>query len=200
MRLVFLTPILTLALAAPAASAPRLTITPASVAPGGTITLHGKGWPHGASIGVTVTNGGYFSLGPDWHAGPNGRFTKHRKVPTWATPGVRKVTGFVCPKRGACRPVATARFRVAAPAARATIAATVGCGHVDVPGGRAWRILATRISCRAARPVARQCLRGRVSGGWRVAYNPRTDRTTMRSGRRVVSFQLVGGGGCIPSR
>lgn len=74
------------------------------------------------------------------------------------------------------------------------------CGHVDVPGGRAWKILATRITCPPARTAAKQCLRGTVPRGWRVNYNASNDRTTLRSGRRVVSFQLVGGGGCIPVR
>lgn len=80
-------------------------------------------------------------------------------------------------------------------------AATRGCGYVDVPGGRAWKIIATRISCTPARKVARQCLRGTKPYGWRVAYNPDSDRTTLRSRTgQVVSFQLVGGGGCIPVR
>lgn len=79
-------------------------------------------------------------------------------------------------------------------------AASVGCGYVDVPGGRAWKIIATRITCKPARRVARSCLMGTVPAGWTVRYRPANDRTTMRSGRRVVSFQLVGGGGCIPVR
>jgi hypothetical protein len=79
-------------------------------------------------------------------------------------------------------------------------AASVGCGYVDVPGGRAWKIIATRITCKPARRVARSCLMGTVPTGWTVRYRPSNDRTTMRSGRRVVSFQLVGGGGCIPVR
>jgi hypothetical protein len=83
---------------------------------------------------------------------------------------------------------------------------TRACGNVTVAlhpfgEGEAYRIFATAVSCRRARTVAASCVRGR-RGGWLAFSEPLTDtqddqgRTRMTRGQAVVTFRVVGGGGC----
>jgi hypothetical protein len=83
---------------------------------------------------------------------------------------------------------------VGAPAVAADV--TRSCGSVLVTfaqsEGSATRILATRVSCRRARVVARACV-----GGYLKGWRPRVARERIRLTRAdaVVSLQLAGGGG-----
>jgi hypothetical protein len=82
--------------------------------------------------------------------------------------------------------------------------AAVRCGNVLVQfsgegRGGATGIRASRISCRGARKVAKNCIRGRLRG-WNVTRTNRQDPSNgsrilkLTSGRRTVWFALVGGG------
>ncbi len=66
----------------------------------------------------------------------------------------------------------------------------------DAAGGLI-RVLATGVSCSAARSIARQCVNGTVRRGWSARYVRSTERIVLRSGARRVSGRLVGGGGCV---
>jgi hypothetical protein len=81
------------------------------------------------------------------------------------------------------------------------------CGSVTVSlggngdfEGSAYRIVATRVSCRRARRVAGACVRDSLRG-WQVfstADERRAghDRTVLERADARVSFEVVGGGGC----
>lgn len=76
------------------------------------------------------------------------------------------------------------------------------CGNAtvrfdSVGAGALIRILATRVSCSAARSIARQCVSGTVRRGWSARYVRSTERIILRSGSHRVSGRLVGGGGCV---
>ena len=184
---------LTLWLAAPAAAAPSVSVSPEVVPPGGSITVKGKGWPHNSRVTILI-------------GVPNSEADKVMSLRTTARGRFKGTIRFrdsarqgryvllACRKQ--CAVKATAHFRIAESVGRAAAAAR--CGYVDITGGRAWNIRATGVGCKRARKLARTCLRGDVAEGWNVTYSPRTDRTRLRSGHRRVSFTLVGGGGCIP--
>ncbi len=78
------------------------------------------------------------------------------------------------------------------------------CGSTTVSLGRdaegsAVRIVATRVSCKRARLVARQCVRGTLRG-WRRFREERDDirgdRIVLERGSARVSFFIAGGSRC----
>ena len=78
-------------------------------------------------------------------------------------------------------------------------AATYKCGKSDVGpatdgGSSAVHIRATNIRCRPARVIVLACQNGHRTKGWHVRFAG--DRLVMTSGRRTISFELAGGGGC----
>ena len=83
-------------------------------------------------------------------------------------------------------------------------AATRACGSVTVAlgdgfEGSAARIVATRVSCRRARRVARACVRDRLRG-WSVRQAPRgrpQPRFVLRRGAARIWLSIAGGGGCF---
>ena len=98
----------------------------------------------------------------------------------------------------------TVMLLAATPAAAATATRTCGNQTVELghgSEGEAMAIRATRVSCTRARQVARACVHGRRSG-WKVVTEPFTshgidrERTKMRRGDAIITFEIVGGGGC----
>lgn len=95
---------------------------------------------------------------------------------------------------------------LATPAPALAKSQTVSCGNLTVrfsagAEGAAFKIRATRISCRRARQVARHCVSDNLSG-WSVFSEPQTPgmrdigRTRLERGDAIVTFAVVGGGGC----
>lgn len=184
---------LALWLVPPALASRPVSVSPDTVAPGGKLTVKGKGWAHNARVSILIgPPNSEASKVETLRTTSRGRFKGTLRFKDSATPG--RYVLLACRKQ--CAVKATARFRIAEAAGR--VAAAAKCGYVDISGGRAWKIRATNIACRKARKRAKQCLRGTKPRGWKVSYSPRTDRTTLRSGSKRVSFTLVGGGGCIP--
>jgi len=77
------------------------------------------------------------------------------------------------------------------------------CGRIDITypngegGSSALSITAYGLGCGEARAVTRACQRGNVTPGWtaRMCGNSGVE---MHGGARRITFQLAGGGGCIP--
>ncbi len=140
-----------------------VSVTPKSVLAGGSLTVSGRNWPRRVRVQLLI--------GPPYsEADPvgsvtttaHGAFRRTLRISSAATPG-RSVL-LAC--RRSCRVKAQTSFRILAGPAGA--AATRTCGHVDVPGGRAWGIRATRTTCAVGRSAARTCLRGTRPKGWGV--------------------------------
>jgi hypothetical protein len=180
--------LLCLALPATAnAAQPAVSVSPTAVAPGDTITVSGRNWPKRVSVQLLV--------GPPRSEADavatvrtTSRGTFRRTIRIASTAELGRYVLLAC--RRSCRVKAQASLRIVA------LSTTRRCGFVDVPGGRAWDIRTAYASCRSARQVAKTCLRGTHPAGWLVGYSPATDRTTLRSGSRTVSFRVVGAGGC----
>lgn len=100
--------------------------------------------------------------------------------------------------------IIAATAAVVAASALTAHGATRACGQVTtkvgVGEGSAHHILATRVSCRRARSVARSCVRDR-SRGWDVFAGAERrfwgPRFILRHGEAQVSFYVAGGGGCF---
>jgi hypothetical protein len=77
------------------------------------------------------------------------------------------------------------------------------CGKIDITypngegGSSAVGIVATGLGCGEARAVTRACQRGNVTSGWTVRQGGGSG-IVMSSGSRRITFQLAGGGGCLP--
>ena len=76
------------------------------------------------------------------------------------------------------------------------------CGKIDITypngegGSSAVGIVATGLGCGEARAVTRACQRGNLTTGW--AARQGGSGIVMTSGSRRITFQLAGGGGCLP--
>ena len=76
------------------------------------------------------------------------------------------------------------------------------CGKIDITypngegGSSAVGIVATGLACGQARAVTRACQRGNLTPGW--AARRSGSGILMTSGSRRITFQLAGGGGCLP--
>jgi hypothetical protein len=77
------------------------------------------------------------------------------------------------------------------------------CGQIDITypngegGSSAVGIVATGVGCGEARAVTRACQRGNLTPGW-TARQRGGSGILMTSGSRRITFQLAGGGGCLP--
>jgi hypothetical protein len=77
------------------------------------------------------------------------------------------------------------------------------CGKIDITypngegGSSAVGIVATGLGCGDARAVTRACQRGNLTAGWTVRRGAGSG-IVMTSGSRRITFQLAGGGGCLP--
>lgn len=77
------------------------------------------------------------------------------------------------------------------------------CGKIDITypngegGSSAVGIVATGLGCGEARAVTRACQRGNLTTGW-TARRGGGSGIVMTSGGRRITFQLAGGGGCLP--
>lgn len=77
------------------------------------------------------------------------------------------------------------------------------CGKIDITypngegGSSAVGIVATGLGCGEARAVTRACQRGNLTPGWTAGQRGGSG-ILMTSGRRRITFQLAGGGGCLP--
>jgi hypothetical protein len=77
------------------------------------------------------------------------------------------------------------------------------CGRIDITypngegGSSAVGIVATGLGCGDARAVTRACQRGNLTAGWTVRQRGGSG-IVMTSGSRRITFQLAGGGGCLP--
>jgi hypothetical protein len=77
------------------------------------------------------------------------------------------------------------------------------CGKIDITypngegGSSAVGIVATGLGCGEARAVTRACQRGNLTTGW-TARRGGGSGIVMASGSRRITFQLAGGGGCLP--
>lgn len=77
------------------------------------------------------------------------------------------------------------------------------CGKIDITypngegGSSAVGIVATGLGCGGARAVTRACQRGNLTTGW-TARRGGSSGIVMTSGGRRITFQLAGGGGCLP--
>lgn len=83
---------------------------------------------------------------------------------------------------------------------------TVSLGGNGDFEGQAHHIVATNVSCRRARHVAAQCVRG-SHRGWHFDKSPGArsgprrmwgDQFSLTRARAIVSFYIAGGGGCDP--
>jgi len=77
------------------------------------------------------------------------------------------------------------------------------CGKIDITypngegGSSAVGIVATGLACGEARAVTRACQRGSLTPGW-TARRRGGSTILMTSSSRRITFQLAGGGGCLP--
>jgi hypothetical protein len=77
------------------------------------------------------------------------------------------------------------------------------CGQIDITypngegGSSAVGIVATGLGCGEARAVTRACQRGNLTAGWTVRQRGGSG-ILMTAGSRRITFQLAGGGGCLP--
>jgi hypothetical protein len=77
------------------------------------------------------------------------------------------------------------------------------CGKIDITypngegGSSAVGIVATGLGCGEARAVTRACQRGNLTAGWTVRRGTGSG-IVMTAGSRRITFQLAGGGGCLP--
>jgi hypothetical protein len=77
------------------------------------------------------------------------------------------------------------------------------CGKIDITypngegGSSAVGIVATGLGCGEARAVTRACQRGNLTPGW-TARQSGGSGILMTAGSRRITFQLAGGGGCLP--
>lgn len=175
---------------AAAAAAPSVSVSPTTVQRGGVLAVTGRGWPHGVRVELLVGPPRSEASHVAWVT-TTGAGTLRGAITIAARASTGPFVLLAC--RNSCRIKTQASFRIVA-----ADTPTRSCGHVDVPGGRAWKIRATNTTCDVGRPAAKTCLRGRRPAGWSVRYSASDDRVILRSGRRRVSFQLVGAGGCIP--
>jgi hypothetical protein len=81
----------------------------------------------------------------------------------------------------------------------ASPAAVKRCGQVNVDlghdaEGSAVDIRARNVTCRRARRLARRCMKGTLTVGWRYSY--RSGRIVLSRGTARVSWEPAGGGGC----
>jgi hypothetical protein len=77
------------------------------------------------------------------------------------------------------------------------------CGKIDITypngegGSSAVGIVATGLACGQARAVTQACQRGNLTPGW-SARRSGSSGILLTSGSRRITFQLAGGGGCLP--
>lgn len=101
-----------MALAAPQATRPKLTVERAHVQTGGTVTLHGNGFPRRAGIVLLATppHGNATQIGTA-RTGVHGGFAAPIRIDAHAAPGIYVATA--C--HDDCRLTASVRFRVLSP-------------------------------------------------------------------------------------
>jgi len=183
--------------AGPAAAAgPTIRVSPGAVRAGQVVRVYGA--VPGCARGNQVTLiSRAFSHAHDFAGLPavyarvaaRGAYSTRTRIPAARGPGTYRISG----RCGGGNLGVSRLLRVLLPAGTRSCANVVVRFRPEGSGG-AVGIRATNVGCTTARTVARQCISGHRTAGWR--FSLAHGRYTITSGRRRITYVAVGGGGC----